>query len=494
MITTCMVFLFLFNIMLYGQTLSPTPTPVSKIANTIIVAKSGGEYSKIQDAVDAATAGTTILVYPGTYEEQVILPSGVSLVGTDKYNCKIVKSIQGTGYDTAYWLVVVNNSEVRNLYIENTFSGYTSTAIGIKAGGGGKISNCIIKGSGWDLFIIQYNSYPVLVENCYIENSINGAGGDTFVDWADGVLADSIIRNCIVKNIGSPYTLWLGGSQGDTKPQFYDCCFLSASPGGHAAIRTSDNYSHQTEAYFTNCQFLDVNTLAPKKLLEIYSGNGRLTTIYLQNCIYSTLGDLACTYNTILTGIQDFISLKISGTERIDSSGNVKGATLSSGGNTVADASGGLASYTTLWKDWAACAGQPSFVDESTWHPAMDDNMTYMHCTTDTKYLLFEIPYEAGTVLTRLRVKWQAEGMLDGIIMRLVKRNESAAGKYWTIVGAPQTYIDSTGVKQVRVTTYDLPDETMAANYSYSIEIESEKITSGVKLFSVGVETSKRVY
>ncbi|HOR65849.1 MAG TPA: hypothetical protein PLE18_13430, partial [Candidatus Sumerlaeota bacterium] len=36
-------------------------------ANLITVAKSGGDYGTIQAAVDAATTGTTVLVFPGRY-------------------------------------------------------------------------------------------------------------------------------------------------------------------------------------------------------------------------------------------------------------------------------------------------------------------------------------------------------------------------------------------------------------------------------------------
>jgi hypothetical protein len=74
--------------------------------------------------------------------------------------------------------------------------------------------------------------------------------------------------------------------------------------------------------------------------------------------------------------------------------------------------------------------------------------------------------------------------------VRLVKRNDSGTATSWTVVGAQQTY---TGTS-LTVSTYDFADETMTANYSYSIEVESEKANTGTKLYSVGIETSKRVY
>ena len=97
-------------------------------------------------------------------------------------------------------------------------------------------------------------------------------------------------------------------------------------------------------------------------------------------------------------------------------------------------------------------------------------------------------------MLTRLRVKWQAEGNNDGVKVRLVRRDESGKNIGWAVVGAQQTYTDAGTPYDVTVSTCDFTDEIMSANYSYSIEVESEKTNTGTKLYSVGVETSKRVY
>jgi len=62
------------------------------------------------------------------------------------------------------------------------------------------------------------------------------------------------------------------------------------------------------------------------------------------------------------------------------------------------------------------------------------------------------------------------------------------------VVGAQQTFKDSSAPFDVTVSTYDFADETMAENYSYAMEVLSDLSTTGVRLFSVGVETSKRAY
>ena len=48
--------------------------------NTFYVG-SGQVYSKIQDAVDAASYGDTVFVYNGTYEESIQLKPGIKLIG-----------------------------------------------------------------------------------------------------------------------------------------------------------------------------------------------------------------------------------------------------------------------------------------------------------------------------------------------------------------------------------------------------------------------------
>jgi len=50
-------------------------------ADTITVAKSGGDFTSIQDAIDNATEGDTITVWEGTYYENVVVNKKVNLVG-----------------------------------------------------------------------------------------------------------------------------------------------------------------------------------------------------------------------------------------------------------------------------------------------------------------------------------------------------------------------------------------------------------------------------
>jgi len=161
----------------------------------------------------------------------------------------------------------------------------------------------------------------------------------------------------------------------------------------------------------------------------------------------------------------------------------------------------------TRWKDWAAVAACGAAVvwdgnrgRNVGWSPGYGDETgcyfyNYLLSDDDGQRVYFPIPYEAGTILTRLRVKWCANAQDNGIKVRLVKRDESACNNAWTVVGAQQSYIDSAGDINININTYDFADETTQANHSYTIEVESVVDNPvGVRLYSFGIETSKRVY
>jgi hypothetical protein len=100
-------------------------------AQTVTVAKEGGDYTTIQDAIDSITDASiaklyVILVYPGTYTENIILKSFVSLIGTSGTHTSIAGTIVFP--DDA-----LNLAEIRNIDIQWTYStaGSLETVISI---------------------------------------------------------------------------------------------------------------------------------------------------------------------------------------------------------------------------------------------------------------------------------------------------------------------------------------------------------------------------
>ena len=68
-------------------------------AYSVVVAKSGGEYDVIQDAIDSITVGAgenyIVEIAPGTYEEKITLKSGVSLKGLGGVGEAIISATTG---------------------------------------------------------------------------------------------------------------------------------------------------------------------------------------------------------------------------------------------------------------------------------------------------------------------------------------------------------------------------------------------------------------
>ena len=496
--------------------------------NVITVAKKGGDYETVQEAVNAATEGTTILVYPGTYEEQVNITSKdyISIVGTSLYQCVIKFNPPGTFYQNATVIFYSSNyCSIENISIINPYdSGADSeTALSFRYSTNCFAENCIIKSGGRDTV-----GFAPGASNCCLDSCEVWGDFDIIYFFTSGMVQDCIIKQNSGSGLGGAF-IWIGtgGSIDNIIVYLYGNTCISSTGNSDAYLKVEDANSYTVTIYTTGEKFGGA-----WPFYEYCGSTSQTPTI----CHGMNLVGSAIFYwgNTLDVNLYrgsanvlktddafDANSIKIGGTERIDSSGNVKGTTLLSGGNTVADASGGLASYTTLWKDFPACQGQnahsanmeghthpPIYADTvdvseipiyastdgNSWHPAAGNDVTYMHCTVDGECRLYDIPYEAGTVLTRLRVKWQADGVNDGVKVRLVKRDESGTVTGWTVVGSQQTYKDTGVPWDVTVSTYDFQDETMAANYSYSIEVESEVVMTGVNLFAVGIESSKRVY
>ncbi len=77
------------NAILFTIILSLVATPYG-VADTITVAKSGGDYATIGAAMNVAKAGDTVLVKEGTYRETVRLKDGVTLKGEKRDDCIII--------------------------------------------------------------------------------------------------------------------------------------------------------------------------------------------------------------------------------------------------------------------------------------------------------------------------------------------------------------------------------------------------------------------
>jgi len=148
----------------------------------------------------------------------------------------------------------------------------------------------------------------------------------------------------------------------------------------------------------------------------------------------------------------------------------------------------------TIWKDVAAVAGATGNIKAygmtgQGWFPDNTLNPLCLKTFDANTSCFFHIPYLPGTILLRLRFKIRGSIAIDGVKIKLLKRNESGTVSAWTTVGVEREFVSST----ITVFTYDLPDEVMSANYSYCIVVNSYIEGTWAEIYSVGYETKKRV-
>jgi microcystin-dependent protein len=96
-------------------------------AHTLTVSATGADYTTVQAAINAASAGDLIRVFPGTYTEQVTVNKAVTLSGTSRELCIITGSLTGGSIVADGTLIIATNTNptIENLTIANTCSDTT---------------------------------------------------------------------------------------------------------------------------------------------------------------------------------------------------------------------------------------------------------------------------------------------------------------------------------------------------------------------------------
>jgi hypothetical protein len=108
-------------------------------SNVIVVAKSGGDYTTIQAAIDSigdAAADNAYLVWvaPGVYEEQVTMVPHVHLQGAGQGITVISSTASSSTWPPVATLVLASDSSLRDLTVGNTGAGAYNAALLASAG------------------------------------------------------------------------------------------------------------------------------------------------------------------------------------------------------------------------------------------------------------------------------------------------------------------------------------------------------------------------
>jgi len=180
--------------------------PVKAGPKTWYVDDSGGaDFTRIQDAIYAASVGDTIYVYNGTYHEYIYISKSLSLIGENKY----ATVIEISGYGSAVGISYTQGVKFTGFTIRNA-----ETGINLLYSSNNVISGNIISNStdrpGWGGGIYLWNSNNNIVVHNSISNTtevgvlvygFNNTVTGNFISGATWAIHVDRYHNSILSNV-----------------------------------------------------------------------------------------------------------------------------------------------------------------------------------------------------------------------------------------------------------------------------------------------------
>ena len=227
-------------------------------------------YETIQEAVNNASNGDTILVSQGTYYENVVVNKSVSIIGENR-NITIV---DGNGLESAFYVhaenVVISNFTLRNGYSgvwlfnskNCTVSGNNANnnAYGIKLyhSYNSIISNNMVNNNKWFGITLHYSGNTTLRNNNLTENNFNfGVDGDTLFDFINDIDTSNTVDNKPIHYMINQHNLTIDSS---TFPEIGYLAFINSTNINVKNLNLSNNFQGILFAYSPNCTINGINT------------------------------------------------------------------------------------------------------------------------------------------------------------------------------------------------------------------------------------------
>jgi pectinesterase len=209
--TICLITLTSFQLNAQQANVRPSYKP------NILVAKDGsGDYTTIQEAIDAVRAYTptpvTIRIKNGLYHEKVTIPAWVgnlTIIGESKENTivsfedyagkffsmdTVKNKNKHTTFTSATWFVYGNDITIENLTIKNE-AGRVGQALALHVNGSRFIlRNCNLIGNQDTLFATNDESKQ-FYDHCYIEGTTDFIFGS----------ATAVFKSCTIKSLTNSY-------------------------------------------------------------------------------------------------------------------------------------------------------------------------------------------------------------------------------------------------------------------------------------------------
>jgi nitrous oxidase accessory protein len=144
---------------------------ITRVSASELKVGGGGKYSTISAAVNAANAGDTILVSPGTYVENVVVDKPLKIVSTGGAQATLVKAS-----DSSKEVFLLGSADI-------TIQGFTVTGgnKGVSFGSSNCIlTNCVVNGNVFGVYLAGATS------NSVSNNNLNGNGFGIYLDGSSG--------------------------------------------------------------------------------------------------------------------------------------------------------------------------------------------------------------------------------------------------------------------------------------------------------------------
>lgn len=170
--------------------------------NTLYVGGSGpGNYTKLQDAINASSDGDTIFVYDDSspYYENIIIDKSLNFIGEDRDSTVI----DGMASGNSCIEVIANNVNLSNFTIQNAL--YTDNAgIWIRSGSHNVIFNNNIFDSNYGVHIFSYGKHEGTFNNVIKDNYFYNCSEGVCVSFSFGdIILNNKIYNSFYKHAES---------------------------------------------------------------------------------------------------------------------------------------------------------------------------------------------------------------------------------------------------------------------------------------------------
>ena len=226
-----------------------TSASVTPIAKTYTVGKSGAMFTKIQDAVNQAVDGDTILIHPGEYKEAVdSFSKKLNIVGTSKENCILYNDTSdyytppleiAAGMVKGLTIIETHANPDPAKANESTYEwerAYTIHIDNIKSTGNKLIvDDCIIRNNKrWAFGIGLFQDFELIISNCIIwggeatRENLDGGGVYFHNRLADNNVTNQKIR--LINNVVHSDDIFALSIQDVTKTGFVsdlECEFIN---------------------------------------------------------------------------------------------------------------------------------------------------------------------------------------------------------------------------------------------------------------------------